>query len=802
MADIVILLLLLLTLGHSASFTSGNQYGCTSPQYLERGLEDQVIDCTLPDEYYGIYWYDKSDTATNEAIVSYQGGNRDGLGYRSGKVNITSDGLLQIKLVTVEHEHEYEVLVINKDQNESEKFIVSVIVYVKPLQEDPNIDVCHGKPNCLASVSKDTSISCSVEGARPVSTVQWFEKTQFDETLLKSSYSDTSVNFTFSSFALTSVTFSGNNFFKMLICKSFNQAPSIVNGTATVLLEISQPQYSLVFNNTESGHENTQIALECTNSEQSVLLWKRKRDMEYETIAYRMNNLSIVTMEDYTLSSSGSLVIATLKVHHGGEYACFYGPFEHYNYNGVTLNVDVPPHEGKDSSTVKMWIIICIVIFSGMLILSLVFYIRHRRQKTKGYSDKLQRTRNMEEAENIFNNAKETWNKGGALAMTDEVSQSTVNLDIGTDPPHETNEIHTMSTFGKTTTDGEKASSSGILDEETKDGFEETSSITNGEQYPFEASNEAGFQDVRPNDIADEIKDIDQPHDVLTLGSDIMILMDNAIKSYTWEGKLVKKYQKEGFKPFAGAAYEGKLYVTDKESKCIVTFDNNLNRLNEFGNDHLAEPGGITVCAGKGFLLVLNGRNVENAGISVFKLDGTYVKDFGSRELSDPWYIKCNYRNELLVSDNGNKKMKTFDIDTEKLVDSFSTNLDGTPMHCRGISVDQENNIYVALRAPGYRSQMECIIKYNAQGFQLQKYLESPPPNQTFKNFWKSMPLGHHIDSIAEDVLSVGRKSEGLSFARGLHFIERWDEQYLMIVDAGNKRVSILEITSRNKMDF
>lgn len=211
---------------------------------------------------------------------------------------------------------------------------------MKPLQEDPNIDVCHGKPNCLASVSKDTSISCSVEGARPVSTVQWFEKTQFDETLLKSSYSDTSVNFTFSSFALTSVMFSGNNFFKMLICKSFNQAPSIANGTATVLLEISQPQYSLVFNNTESGHENTQIALECTNSEQSVLLWKRKRDMEYETIAYRMNNLSIVTMEDYTLSSSGSLVIATLKVHHGGEYACFYGPFEHHNYKGVTLNVD------------------------------------------------------------------------------------------------------------------------------------------------------------------------------------------------------------------------------------------------------------------------------------------------------------------------------------------------------------------------------------------------------------------------------------------------------------------------------
>lgn len=112
-------------------FHTGNQYGCTSPQYLERGLEDQVIDCTLPDEYYGIYWYDKSDTATNDAIVSYQDGNRGGLGYRSGKVNITSDGLLQIKLVTVEHEHEYEVLVINKDQNESEKFIVSVIVYGK-----------------------------------------------------------------------------------------------------------------------------------------------------------------------------------------------------------------------------------------------------------------------------------------------------------------------------------------------------------------------------------------------------------------------------------------------------------------------------------------------------------------------------------------------------------------------------------------------------------------------------------------------------------------------------------------------
>ncbi|PIK35312.1 hypothetical protein BSL78_27862 [Apostichopus japonicus] len=111
----------------------------------------------------------------------------------------------------------------------------------------------------------------------------------------------------------------------------------------------------------------------------------------------------------------------------------------------------------------------------------------------------------------------------------------------------------------------------------------------------------------------------------------IIILLNNKIKSYKWDGVLVEEYTdvSGNFRPFAGAVFEEKLYVTDKTSKCILVFSTSLDYERNFGQDHLNRPRGITVCEEKGLLLVLNGGGEADAVISAFKPNGEYVIEIG-----------------------------------------------------------------------------------------------------------------------------------------------------------------------------
>lgn len=75
----------------------------------------RLYNVSYPMEYYGIYWYDKSDEISHhQAIVSSDDDKQHG-----GEFRITNTGSLQIKLGTVNHGHLHAFLVIDKDQSKS-----------------------------------------------------------------------------------------------------------------------------------------------------------------------------------------------------------------------------------------------------------------------------------------------------------------------------------------------------------------------------------------------------------------------------------------------------------------------------------------------------------------------------------------------------------------------------------------------------------------------------------------------------------------------------------------------------------
>lgn len=261
---------------------------------------------------------------------------------------------------------------------------------------------------------------------------------------------------------------------------------------------------------------------------------------------------------------------------------------------------------------------------------------------------------------------------------------------------------------------------------------------------------------------------INQPHDVLTLKNEIFVLMDCLIHVYDMSGKEMRLYHNYGFKPFAAVFLGTTLYVTDTYTKCIMMFDHKLKNIKSIGQACLTDPAGITACEETKQIYVLSGRKIGDALVAIFESDGKYIGHFGRNALGDPCYIKKSPLGEFVISYFQSRAIFIYSSDFGSPPSMIKTDLPGGPIvHCRGIDVDKNGNIYAALRSPGYSYQYECIVKYNINTLDMFMVEESPV-------------VGYFSDE---------RKS--LNFVRGLHYYRCAEDAYLMIVNAGNNCVTI-----------
>ncbi|XP_071851698.1 uncharacterized protein [Apostichopus japonicus] len=261
----------------------------------------------------------------------------------------------------------------------------------------------------------------------------------------------------------------------------------------------------------------------------------------------------------------------------------------------------------------------------------------------------------------------------------------------------------------------------------------------------------------------EEISGILQPHDVTTFKNQIFILMDGGINVYNMTGKRIKRYQEDGFKPFAATFLDASLFVTDKKSKCVIKFDESLNVKKRFGKDNMIEPAGITSCERENCIFVLTGRKRDSAEVAKFNADGEYLKCYCSGSLEDPWYIKKSSSDEFFISDFARKAVYVYSYDFSNRL--YTVN---TKVHCRGMDIDDEGNIYIAQRYPGYKAQYEFFGCYSRPMDTWVTLEKSPVPW-----FWEN---------------------KSLDFVRGLHYYRCQNQKFLMVVDAGNKRLKLISL--------
>ncbi|PIK40250.1 putative dock-9 [Apostichopus japonicus] len=584
---------------------------------------------------------------------------------------------------------------ISTDHTNGLVFKSNVTDYEQPRHKYPVVDLCKGKINCIVTVRHKTVMSCSVEDVRPARFVGWFNKTGSSDTLLNSSRNTMSNGATFSSFAKINITVTRNRFYELLVCKSFNQAPSIHNGTAMVLLE---PQHQpWISNKSEYGLLTKRTVLGCSISKQTVLIRKRRTEgMKYETIAYRMYNHSFENDASYRLYTDGSLIISSLSLENEGNNVCIYGTSEEQSYSVITLHAIVLSSInflGCNSS------VQCVLeVQSGDDIECSLKGVRPEVNLEFVYPDSSTPSPiSLEGQPRIPENHGDVYDISIKSRVQITADADVRNITIVCRVTNSAIREHLMEakailTLGLSEAGQESSKSATLHINLLFLVIFSFVALVVGLVVVFVCF--LACKRLSPVSIAFNfsfsnffiVSSAGNLFIISEAGAKIIILLNNKIKSFKWNGDLVEEYTDESgnFRPFAGAVFEEKLYVTDKTSKCIIVFSTSLDYERNFGQDHLNRPKGITVCEDKGLLLVLNGGGESDAVISAFKPNGEYVIEIGQIHLEDPWYIKCNGTDEIFISDNGSREVTVFNMVDNKLVNRFSSDqADGTPMHCR-----------------------------------------------------------------------------------------------------------------------
>ncbi|PIK62264.1 putative E3 ubiquitin-protein ligase TRIM71-like isoform X1 [Apostichopus japonicus] len=172
-------------------------------------------------------------------------------------------------------------------------------------------------------------------------------------------------------------------------------------------------------------------------------------------------------------------------------------------------------------------------------------------------------------------------------------------------------------------------------------------------------------------------------------------------------------YEDTKFKPFAVAFSKDKFYVT--ATKTIQLFDSKFKRQDTLEDKELISPKGIY--AGDNRLYVVNGKHEDpsnKTAIFIFDLDMKKISKFAEGNFVDPWSLKVNLTETMIfVSDTGAREVKIFDNERRKLVRTIPMpQHGGRQMQCRGLDIDENDNVFVALRVEGLRRQYECIRMY------------------------------------------------------------------------------------------
>ncbi|XP_071841862.1 uncharacterized protein [Apostichopus japonicus] len=169
-ATVVILGLVLAT---SLSRGGAESISCDSVYFAELG-KPYIIACNVIGDQYYVYWFKGEDTRTFP-ILSF-----DDEGEKSPhkEYSFTDNKSLKITNTELKHEGKY-TLIVYFNEFDSDTTTTELQVYIRPDSPCPLIDACSSTcTGCQLNVITSGSLTCYVNGSRPMMDVDWIVTNQ------------------------------------------------------------------------------------------------------------------------------------------------------------------------------------------------------------------------------------------------------------------------------------------------------------------------------------------------------------------------------------------------------------------------------------------------------------------------------------------------------------------------------------------------------------------------------------------------------------------------------------------------
>ncbi|XP_041476827.1 E3 ubiquitin-protein ligase TRIM71-like isoform X2 [Lytechinus variegatus] len=267
---------------------------------------------------------------------------------------------------------------------------------------------------------------------------------------------------------------------------------------------------------------------------------------------------------------------------------------------------------------------------------------------------------------------------------------------------------------------------------------------------------------VRGNLLKTYKPPMNQPHDIIK-HENIFVVTDksnNQVQVFDSEFRPANKFcspestDMGKFDPYA-VAWTGETFVvTDLNNHCVVEFKNFVP-FQVFGKETLQKPCGIAV--GKdGSVYVADCQKH-----CIFQFDkhrectfiiGGHGSALG--QLSAPWFLAINSKGNLVVSEFKNRRVQVFNPKKRQPVRIIDVKHNGKAWDCRGLALDQNDNIYVTVRSGLMRGwSAERVLVYAPNGD------------------------------------SLGAFGEGFNYVRGITVTQKGEKTLAYVVDGANHRI-------------
>ncbi|KAJ8050400.1 hypothetical protein HOLleu_03596 [Holothuria leucospilota] len=303
---------------------------CPSLQYIVIGTTG-VIQCSFEEGFFGVLWYNSTETLHQEAILISRKSEKSGIGYNAGEYDVYPNGSLVIYNVSKHHESNYTVILLQTTTDLSVDFIINVLVNAETFIPYTRIHQCSDIMKvCLQQWDKNSDIVCYVQDARLMIPLKWIVKTISGDRNISSHLSVTNQTSYFTSEVTTTNPFLFSSFLTLLVCKADDPMGLLTRTQSTVLISNDKlyPKSENVI--TKYLQTGSKMRLDCSYNEFSFLLWHLKKTLEDKPtpVVYAVLTEDVFSHrydDDYALQNDSSLVVHSVRMKHEGFYSCISG---------------------------------------------------------------------------------------------------------------------------------------------------------------------------------------------------------------------------------------------------------------------------------------------------------------------------------------------------------------------------------------------------------------------------------------------------------------------------------------------